>query len=114
MGQRAGHRKQLHQRPDELLAVLSVQFFAVLPFRLPHLVQRNAVAERQLLAGEWVQQSEDFNGYKSEAVLLTFKPRKSWSWNLNYYTGFENRDTVPILNPGIPVLPTQPGYPPSH
>lgn len=56
-----------------------------------------------------VQQSEDFNGNKSQAVLLTFKPRKSWSWNLNYYTGFENRDTVPILNPGIPVLPTQPG-----
>jgi len=56
-----------------------------------------------------VQQSEDFNSSKSQAVLLTFKPSKSWSWNVNYYTGFEDRSYAPALNPGIPSLPTQPG-----
>jgi len=56
-----------------------------------------------------VQQSEDFNSNKSQAVLLTFKPAKSWSWNVNYYTGIENRSYAPDLNPGIPTLPTQPG-----
>jgi hypothetical protein len=55
------------------------------------------------------QQSEDFNGFKSQAVLLTWKPSKTVSWNLNYYTGVEGRDTVPALNPGFPALPTQPG-----
>ena len=59
-----------------------------------------------------VQQSEDFNGNKSQAVLFNFKPSKTVSWNLNYYTGYENRDTVPDLYPGIPVLPTQPGLSP--
>jgi hypothetical protein len=56
-----------------------------------------------------VQQSEDFNGNKSQALLLAFKPAKTLTWNVNYYTGVEDRDTVPALNPGIPVLPTQPG-----
>jgi hypothetical protein len=56
-----------------------------------------------------VQQSEDFNGNKSQAVLLAFKPKKNLTWNVNYYTGIEERDTVPLLNPGFPVLPTQPG-----
>lgn len=55
------------------------------------------------------QQSEDFNGSKSQAVLLTLKPSKAVSWNVNYYTGYEYRDTVTDLNPGIPVLATQPG-----
>jgi hypothetical protein len=56
-----------------------------------------------------VQQSEDFNGNKSQAVLLTVKPSSSVSWNVNYYTGIEGRDTLPALNPAIPTLPTQPG-----
>jgi hypothetical protein len=56
-----------------------------------------------------IGQSEDFNGFKSQAVLLNFKPRKSVSWNINYYTGIEGRDTNPSLNPGFAPLPTQPG-----
>lgn len=56
-----------------------------------------------------VQQSEDFNGSKSQAVILTLKPASRVSWNVNYYTGIEERDTQPALNPGIPTLPTQPG-----
>jgi hypothetical protein len=55
------------------------------------------------------QQSEDFNGFKSQAVLFNIKPASSISWNINYYTGIEGRAVVPLLNPGIPTLPTQPG-----
>ncbi|HYM00614.1 MAG TPA: outer membrane beta-barrel protein [Blastocatellia bacterium] len=58
-----------------------------------------------------IQQSEDFNGFKSQALLLNIKPSKSISWNVNYYTGIEGRDSVPALNPGFPSLPTQPGFP---
>jgi len=58
------------------------------------------------------QQSEDFNNNKSQVVLLDFKPARTVSWNVNYYAGYENRDTVPDLNPGLPVLPTQPGLSP--
>lgn len=56
-----------------------------------------------------IGQSEDFNGFKSQAILLNIKPVKSLSWNLNYYTGIEARDSNPALNPGFPTLPTQPG-----
>jgi hypothetical protein len=54
-------------------------------------------------------QTEDFNGFKSNAFLFTIKPTKNISWNVNYYFGQEGRALVPDLNPGIPVLPTQPG-----
>jgi hypothetical protein len=54
-------------------------------------------------------QTEDFNGFKSQAVLLTLKPNTNISWNLNYYEGQEQRDVTPAYNPGIPTLPTQPG-----
>ncbi|MDQ2841545.1 MAG: outer membrane beta-barrel protein [Acidobacteriota bacterium] len=54
-------------------------------------------------------QTEDFNGFKSQAALITFKPNKNISWNVNYYEGQEQRDVVPLYNPGLPSLPTQPG-----
>ena len=57
------------------------------------------------------QQTEDFNGFKSTAVLLTLKPVKSLSWNVNYYTGQEQRDVVPNYAAGPPTAPTQPGLP---
>ncbi len=57
------------------------------------------------------QQSEDYNGFKSQALLLNSKPSSRVSWNVNYYTGIESRDTVPNLNPGFATLPTQPGLP---
>jgi hypothetical protein len=56
-----------------------------------------------------IGQSEDFNGFKSQAILLNVKPKKRVSWNVNYYTGIEGRDTNPALNPGFAPLPTQPG-----
>ena len=56
-----------------------------------------------------VQQTEDFNGFKSQAAIVTIKPVPSVSWNINYYAGREARDLNPALNPGLPSLPTQPG-----
>ncbi len=54
-------------------------------------------------------QSEDFNGFKSQAVLLTIKPAKRVTLQTNYYAGKEQRDRNPALNPGFASLPTQPG-----
>jgi uncharacterized small protein (DUF1192 family) len=57
------------------------------------------------------QQAEDFNGAKSQALILTLKPLKTVVWNVNYYTGQEQPDVVAVLNPGLPTGPTQPGLP---
>jgi Putative beta-barrel porin-2, OmpL-like. bbp2 len=57
-------------------------------------------------------QSEDFNGFKSQAALLTFKPTKRITAQANYYAGQEQRVRTSILNPTFPVLPTQPGLSP--
>ncbi len=54
-------------------------------------------------------QSEDFNGFKSQAVLLTIKPTNRVTLQTNYYAGKEQRDRHPALNPGFASLPTQPG-----
>lgn len=56
-----------------------------------------------------IGQSEDFNGFKSQAVLINIKPTNRVSWNVNYYTGIEGRDVNATLNPGFAPLPTQPG-----
>jgi hypothetical protein len=60
------------------------------------------------------QQTEDFNGFKSQAFILTFKPTKAVSWNINYYFGQEQRDVSAVLNPGLPPNATQPGLPVSN
>jgi len=57
------------------------------------------------------QQTEDFNGFKSQAFVTTLKPAKSLTWNVNYYFGQEQRDVAATLNPGLPTSPTQPGLP---
>ncbi|WP_263418992.1 porin [Terriglobus albidus] len=57
------------------------------------------------------QQTEDFNGFKSQAFILNFKPSSTVSWNVNYYFGQEQRDVLPTDNPGAPTSPTQPGLP---
>lgn len=87
-------------------------YFLFLPFY--HMGVRTSYAVNDKLnVTHWLvngaQQSEDFNGFKSQAVLLNIKPTPALSWNVNYYTGLEARDTVPALNPGIKTLPTQPG-----
>ncbi len=60
-----------------------------------------------LVNGE--NQTEDFNGFKSQAVLIAYKPNAKLSWNVNYYEGQEQRDLFPAGNSAIPTLPTQPG-----
>jgi hypothetical protein len=57
------------------------------------------------------QQTEDFNGLKSQAFIFTLKPAKTVTWNVNYYFGQEQRDVATTLNPGVPASPTQPGLP---
>ena len=56
-------------------------------------------------------QSEDFNGFKSQGFIVTLKPAANLAWNINYYFGEEQRDVVLNLNPGLPTAPTQPGLP---
>jgi hypothetical protein len=55
--------------------------------------------------------TEDLNGFKSQAFLFTIKPTSALNWNVNYYFGQEGRDVDSTLNPGAPGSPTQPGLP---
>ena len=55
--------------------------------------------------------TEDLNGFKSQAFLLTLKPASTLTWSVNYYFGQEARDVLPTLNPALPTSPTQPGLP---
>lgn len=87
-------------------------FFNYLPFyhfgfHLDYPLNDRVTLTYWLVNGQ--QQSEDFNGFKSQAALVTLKPVPSVSWNLNYYSGREGRDLTPALNPGLPSLPTQAG-----
>ena len=54
--------------------------------------------------------TEDLNGFKSQAFIFTLKPANTITWNINYYFGEEARDVQPTLN-GLPPSPTQPGLP---
>ncbi len=86
-------------------------FYNFLPFY--HFGLRANYTAGPVALGYWLvngaNQSEDFNGFKSQAVLLTWKPAASISWSVNYYVGREGRDVTPALNPGLPALATQPG-----
>lgn len=55
--------------------------------------------------------TEDLNGFKSQAFIFTLKPTSTLTWNINYYFGQEARDVATTLNPGQPAGPTQPGLP---
>jgi hypothetical protein len=55
--------------------------------------------------------TEDLNGYKSQAFVFTLKPASTVSWNVNYYFGEEGRAVEPTPNPDAPSEPTQPGLP---
>lgn len=87
-------------------------YFNYLPFyhmglRSTYKINEKVSVQYWLVNG--ANQTEDFNESKSNAFLFTLTPTKSVTWNVNYYFGQEGRDLVPNLNPGIPVLPTQPG-----
>jgi hypothetical protein len=54
-----------------------------------------------------VQQSEDFNGFKSQALLLTWKPTPRITSQFNYYNGQEQRDSIkPVPSGRFHVLDT--------
>jgi len=88
-------------------------YFNFLPFY--HMGFRNTYNFNDKLSLQYwlvngANQTEEFNGFKSNAFLFTIKPNKNISWNVNYYFGQEGRALVPDLNPGLPILPTQPGF----
>jgi hypothetical protein len=53
--------------------------------------------------------TEDLNGFKSQAFLFTLKPLSNLTWNINYYFGQEARDVSSNTDPSG--LPIQPGLP---
>jgi len=70
-------------------------FFNFLPFY--HFGFRSSYAfNKKLTLTHWivngVQQAEDFNGFKSQALLLTWKPTSRITSQFNYYNGQEQRD----------------------
>lgn len=87
-------------------------FFNFLPFY--HFGFRSTYAlNKKLTLTHWlvngVQQSEDFNGFKSQALLLTWKPTHRITSQFNYYNGQEQRDRNPALNPTFAPVASQPG-----
>jgi len=55
--------------------------------------------------------TEDLNGYKSQAFLFTLKPASTVTWNVNYYFGEEGRDVLPTVGSATTIVGTQPGLP---
>ncbi|MBV9156075.1 MAG: outer membrane beta-barrel protein [Acidobacteriaceae bacterium] len=87
-------------------------FYTFLPayhmgFRANYNVNSKLSLQYWLVNG--LNQTEDFNGFKSQAAVIIVKPNSNITWNINYYEGREQRDLVPLTNPGVPELPTQPG-----
>lgn len=87
-------------------------FFTFLPFY--HFGFRSSYAfNDKLTLTHWlvngVQQAEDFNGFKSQALLLTWKPTPRITSQFNYYNGQEQRDRNPALNPTFAPVASQPG-----
>ena len=87
-------------------------YFNFLPFyhmglRSAYTFNKNLSLQYWLVNG--ANQTEGFNNFKSNAFLFTITPTKAISWNVNYFFGEQGRDVVPNLNPGLPVLPSQPG-----
>ncbi len=46
------------------------------------------------------QQTDDFNGFKSQAFITTLKPAKTVTWNVNYYFGQEGHDSTAVVANG--------------
>jgi hypothetical protein len=52
-------------------------------------------------------QAEATNGFKDELFGFTATPRKTVTWNVNYYLGQEHPDRTPVMTSGP--IPVQPG-----
>jgi len=65
----------------------------------------------QLTLNYWLvngtNQAEATNGFKDELFGFTATPRKTITWNMNYYLGQEHPDRLPVLTSGP--IPVQPG-----
>jgi hypothetical protein len=65
----------------------------------------------QLTLNYWLvngtNQAEATNGFKDELFGFTATPRKTITWNVNYYLGQEHPDRVPVTTRGP--IPVQPG-----
>jgi hypothetical protein len=90
-------------------------FFNFLPFyhlgfRAKYSINDQVTVLYHLVNG--INQSEDFNGFKSQHLAFIAKPGKRVTAQANYYVGQEQRVRTSILNPTFPVLPTQPGLSP--
>jgi hypothetical protein len=87
-------------------------FFNLLPYYHMGFRTTYAVNERLSLT-YWLvnggNQTEDFNGFKSQLAQVVLKPARNLTWTTNYYNGQEQRDLVPAFNPGLPTVPSQPG-----
>jgi hypothetical protein len=87
--------------------------FASLPFY--HMGFRSSYKLGNSTTATWVlvngiNQTEDFNGFKSNHLMLSTSLSKSVSWTGSYYVGQENRDLRPMPPSNVPpVFPTQPG-----
>ena len=72
-------------------------WFTVLPyyhfgFRNNYNVNSKLTVQYWLVNG--TNQSEDFNGFKTQALLLIARPSKTVTWNSTYYFGQEERPTL--------------------
>lgn len=74
-------------------------------FRSTYALNKKLTLTHWLVNG--VQQSEDFNGFKSQALLLTWKPTAKITSQFNYYNGQEQRDQKrPVPSGRLHVLDT--------
>jgi hypothetical protein len=55
------------------------------------------------------QQTEEFNNFKDQFVVLVLTPTKALTWNVQYYLGQEHPDVQQIQTPGAPDHQTQKG-----
>lgn len=78
-------------------------FFNFLPYY--HMGFRTSLPlNDRVTLGYWLvngaNQTEDFNGFKSQLGQAVLKPSKNVTWTLNYYNGQEQRDALPATPRG--------------
>jgi Putative beta-barrel porin-2, OmpL-like. bbp2 len=97
---------------DQLNYTRSLLFTALpayhMGFRSAYKINDKVTATWLLVNG--INQTEDFNGFKSNHFMLTAALTKTFSWTGSYYIGEENRDLNPVAPSNLPPsIPTQPG-----
>jgi len=85
-------------------------YFYYLPFYHTG-VRVNYPVSDKIAVNYWLtngtQQTEPFNSFKDQMIGLAITPRKTITWNFNYYYGQEHPDVTPSTNCGT--APIQPG-----